>query len=121
MNLQDVLYGAWTPPNIPGRLISTDDPPRKRRSIKSIESFKEFGRRATVQKKAAAIANAERIKTHLIANPWATANEIGKALGLTKSPVYSHLTRFRDENKLEISTRRVGYHMLVSYKWIDGK
>lgn len=113
-----MLFGGYTPPPIPGRLVTTDDTP-KRRSEKAVKSIALFTNLSKVRAAERVNTNAERIRKHLIAHPWSTANEVCKALGLTKTPVYNHLARFKQEKKVELGRRKVGVHMLVSYKWRD--
>ena len=116
MTLTDILYGSWMPPEVPGRLISTDDALVAKRVRKEHQAY---GRRAAKRAKDKANANAERIKVHVMSNPNCTAQEIGDALGLTKSPVYNHLTRFKNEAKIEIGRRQVGSYSIVCYRWVE--
>lgn len=116
-DLMTLIFGSYTPPNVPGRVVSHDDAPPP--TVKA--RFKEFGRRASKRAVDRGTGNAERIKIHLMANPWSTANEIGEALGLTKSPVYKHLMCFKGDAKVEVRSKRVGGYTIVTYKWATGK
>lgn len=116
MTLTDILYGSWMPPNVPGRLISNDDELVAKHVRKEHQAY---GRRAAKRARDKANENAERIKIHVIKNPWCTAQEIGDALGLTKSPVYNHLTRFKNDEKIEIGRRKVGAYTIVCYRWVE--
>lgn len=117
MTLTDILFGNWTPPDVPGRLISTDDEliaKRRRREFR--EHGRTGGAKLSIQK---ASANADRIKIHVQAHPWCTAYEIAKATGLSKTPVYNHLGRFKEQSKIELGRKKVGSHLIISYRWTD--
>lgn len=116
MNLVTMLFGGYTPPDVPGRIISTDVDFVKK--TKNRELFKEFAQRSAHRMKDKANVNAQRIREYLIDHPWATAQEIGDALGLTKSPVYNHLLRFRQSELVEVNTRKVRSYLLITYKWV---
>lgn len=118
MRLKDMLFGGYTPPPVPGRLVSNDDAP-KRRSDKSVKAISTFVAKTRVRQAQCVSKNAERIKAHLVAHPWSTANELCQALGLTKTPVYNYLARFKHDAKVDVGVRKVGVHTLVSYRWRD--
>lgn len=119
MNLKTMLFGGYTPPDVPSRLISHDDNGNHTKMRQ--ENFKAFGRRAATRRIRNACENAERIRAHLIAHPWSTAQQIGDALKLTKSPVYNHLLRYRQAGKVEVKSQRVKSTTMVAYNWIGEK
>jgi len=117
MTLTDILYGSWMPPDVPGRLISTDDA-LVAKHIRRVHQA--HGRRGGAKRAIdMANANAERIKVHVMSHPDCTAQEIGDALGLSKTPVYNYLGRFKNDKKVEIGRRQVGSYSIVCYRWIE--
>ena len=116
MTLTDILFGNWTPPNVPGRLISNDDALVAKHVRRE---HRAYGQRAAKRAYETARENAERIKVYVMKNPWCTAQEVGSALGLTKSPVYNHLNRFKNEEKIEIGRRKAGAYTIICYRWVE--
>lgn len=115
--LTEIFYGKWVPPKVSSRPVINEEMLTERVR----KEHKEFGKRATKRAIERANANAERIRVHVMANPGCTAKEIGEALGLTKSPVYNHLTRFKNEKKVVVGRKKVGTYTIVSYKWVTGE
>lgn len=116
MNLKTMLFGGYAPPDVPSRLVCCDNDPLQRIPEVKVTN-QEFGRLATKRAIERANSNAKRIKNYMIKHPWCTAAELCKALGLTKTPVYNHLTRFKEGKQVEVRTRRAGNYTLVSYNW----
>ncbi len=117
MNLKTMLFGGYTPPDVPGRLIAPDGellPEHMRTFCKQAAS--NYAKHRKVSEKN---LNTERIKNHLIQHPWCTAQDVGNALGLSKSPVYKNLLQFKENGKVDIRTKHIGPYKIISYKWRD--
>ena len=110
-----MLFGGYTPPDVPGRLVTTDE--ESVRLSRRREETMKYGTVASRRKTKEAEVNAERIRQYLIANPWSTAKDISAALSLSKTPVYNHLVRLRENKQLEVNKKYNRSYVIISYKW----
>lgn len=118
MSLQDILFGTWVPPEgAKSRFVSHDDG-LMNRNLR--ESYKDSAKLASKRRVEVKNTNTERIKDHLKRHPWCTAQDIGKALNLSKTPVYKNLVMLRDNNQVEVNSRRNGIYTIITYKWKGG-
>lgn len=119
MNLKTMLFGGYSPPDVPGRVITTDPSftPYEKRAVFKVDAAKY----AKAIKKAEGNRNTQRIKELLKTSPGATAAEIVETLKLSKSPVYKNLLQFKEDGNVTIGKRRVGNRTIITYKWVEGK